>query len=378
MSGGNDPYPLISRTARCSDYAEGGLSFLEKRTNARTSGTVSITQRVKAARLPRVQGGSRRRVRDATTHTSATPAAQRWRRSANTAAGAPGRWQLREFYKRRAQPDAAERMDPDSVDARRGRDAVRERPRGLPARRRAARPTRPTATIGAYLQDSWQIRPNFTLNARRPLGAADRLRRRGAPGHRVAGRRDRPGRRRTSSTTWSRRASASSTTRPAKVSRSCSATTAGSTRTCRWTSTSARSVARSSTSDTSTSTAARRQPGWLRPELRRRPHAGHDGSADSSSASNMCAGPRAAGAPRWWLRVRVARASRASARTRSSSVPSTRSCRTSRSARTTSIARCRSSSRTSRSDGGNNYLITNPGQNFDAEAADARTRKRER
>ena len=40
----NDPYPLI-RNCPVFGYAEGGLSFVEQRTNARTSGALSITVR---------------------------------------------------------------------------------------------------------------------------------------------------------------------------------------------------------------------------------------------------------------------------------------------------------------------------------------------
>ena len=157
--GPNDPYPNI---VNCPviDYAEGGLSFLEQRTNTRTSGAISITQRVKAAGYHVFKAGMDGELATYDATHSYT-AGQRWRRSANTAAGAPGRWQLREFYRVVRNLNPGE--DPSMVDLADGQSlCANDR-----AICEAADQTQASTTnrnLAAFVQDSWQIRPNLTLN----------------------------------------------------------------------------------------------------------------------------------------------------------------------------------------------------------------------
>jgi hypothetical protein len=96
-------------------------------------------------------------------HKAYYTATQRWRRSPNTAAGAPGRWQLREFYGIERNLTDAELMDPANVPL--------DADQSLCANDKAICTAIPqksadtlNRTIAAFVQDSWQIRPNFTLN----------------------------------------------------------------------------------------------------------------------------------------------------------------------------------------------------------------------
>jgi outer membrane receptor protein involved in Fe transport len=152
----NDPYPLI-RNCPVFGYAEGGLSFVEERTNARTSGQISLTQRVKAAGYHVFKAGLDGDFAGYD-HKSYYTAAQRWRRSANTATGAPGRWQLREFYtiRRNVTDPATEMLAADEVLCANDQAVC-----GAAESKTADTLNR---TIAAYAQDSWQLKPNFTLN----------------------------------------------------------------------------------------------------------------------------------------------------------------------------------------------------------------------
>jgi hypothetical protein len=155
-----DPYPEIVNCP-VQNYAEGGLSFLEQRTNARTSGTVSVTHRVKALggyHVFKAGIDGEFATYDATQRYTG---AQRWQRSSDTASGAPGRWQLREFFQvvRNLGPDE----DPDTVDLAEGEElCASDRAICAPTKAHIADTT--NRSLGAFVQDSWQIRPNLTLN----------------------------------------------------------------------------------------------------------------------------------------------------------------------------------------------------------------------
>ena len=159
----NDPYPKI-RNCPVTAYTEQGLSLLEQKVNDRYSASLSVTHRLKLgptgyhvfkAGLDTEFAGY-----DENNHESGGSI---YRRSANTAAGAPGRWQLREFYKFSRRLTAAEAMDPSSVTLTNTQalcandQAICEQAAGLKA-------NTSNRNIGAYAQDQWQIRPNFTLN----------------------------------------------------------------------------------------------------------------------------------------------------------------------------------------------------------------------
>ncbi len=157
--GPNDPYPNI---VNCPvlDYAEGGLSFLEQRTNARTSGQVAVTHRVKLAGTHVFKAGLDGEIATYDATHSYTGGA-RWRRSANTASGAPGRWQLREFYQFARNLNGA---DPDTVDLMEG-EALCANDRAVCRVADETVASTSNRSLGAFIQDSWQIKPNLTLNA---------------------------------------------------------------------------------------------------------------------------------------------------------------------------------------------------------------------
>ncbi|MGN6107534.1 MAG: carboxypeptidase regulatory-like domain-containing protein [Kofleriaceae bacterium] len=158
-----DMYPLI-RNCPVFRYSSQGLGFLEERTNDRTSGVIALTQRVKAAGYHTFKVGADIEFAGYNSHRGNSGGAVMLR-SANTAAGAPGRWQVRELIqvKRNLTPD--ELMDPGSVNLGPGevlcagdRAVCAVATNGIDAN------TSNTNTA-AFIQDSWQIRPNFTINA---------------------------------------------------------------------------------------------------------------------------------------------------------------------------------------------------------------------
>jgi hypothetical protein len=157
----NDPYPLI-RNCPVVGYAEGGLSFVEERTNARTSGTISLTQRVKLAGYHVFKAGLDGDFAGYD-HRSYYTAEQRWRRSANTATGAPGRWQLRQFFGPERNLTPAELMDPSSVELA-GNEALCANSTAVCQVIPEKLADTVNRTIAGYVQDSWQLKPNFTLN----------------------------------------------------------------------------------------------------------------------------------------------------------------------------------------------------------------------
>ncbi len=157
----NDPYPLI-RNCPVTGYVEGGLSFVEERTNARTAGTISLTQRVKALGYHVFKAGLDGDFAGYD-HRSYYTATQRWTRSEPNSSTASGRWRLRQFFGIERNLTDAELMDPSSVTL--------EADQALCASgaaichvipEKAADTT--NRTLAGYIQDQWQIVPNFTLN----------------------------------------------------------------------------------------------------------------------------------------------------------------------------------------------------------------------
>jgi outer membrane receptor protein involved in Fe transport len=154
-----DPYPNIVNCP-VQDYAEGGLSSIEERTNARTSGSVSVTHRVKLKGYHVIKAGL---DAEFPTYDSVGryTSQQRWRRSEDTASGAPGRWQLREYYEvvRNLRDDE----DPTTVDLMEGQElCANDRAICQQAHARVSDST--NRNLGAFIQDSWQVQPNLTLN----------------------------------------------------------------------------------------------------------------------------------------------------------------------------------------------------------------------
>ena len=159
----DDPYPMI-QNCPVVNYSSQGLGFLESRTNDRTSAVVALTQRVKAAGYHVFKAGL---DADLATYNSQRGFAggTLMLRGANTAAGAPGRWQVQQLMNVKRNLTADEVMAPGSVELLQdeilcadGRAVCEVARDGISA------DTRDTS-IAAFVQDSWQVRPNLTLNA---------------------------------------------------------------------------------------------------------------------------------------------------------------------------------------------------------------------
>jgi hypothetical protein len=157
----NDPYPMI-QNCPIFGYSSQGLDFLEERTNDRTSAVISLTQRVKAAGYHTFKagldfdfatydshrgysGGARLRAQNAPTSTLTT------------------RWQARQLM--RIVDNVAPGVDPADVMLDEGQilcandNAICEvATDGIDANTN-------NTSYAAYIQDTWQIRPNLTLNA---------------------------------------------------------------------------------------------------------------------------------------------------------------------------------------------------------------------
>ncbi|MBS1118062.1 MAG: TonB-dependent receptor plug [Deltaproteobacteria bacterium] len=163
---GSDPYPMIQNCPTLG-YATQGIGFLEKRTSDRTSAILSVTQRVKAAGYHTFKAGI---DAEFSTYNSTRryTGAQIFRKNTIAAARPDGSfqstWQLREFMKVERNLSPEEIMDPGSVtlEANQLLCANDRAVCGTADRLQADTNNR---GIAGYLQDSWQIRPNFTVNA---------------------------------------------------------------------------------------------------------------------------------------------------------------------------------------------------------------------
>jgi outer membrane receptor protein involved in Fe transport len=160
--GPNDKYPMI-RNCPVTQYTESGLGYLERDTKDRTSLVASITQRVKAAGYHVFKAGVDAEFETFDINKNYTGGVV-WRRSTNTAAGAPGRWQQREFLRVVRNLTQAEIMDPMSVTLAPGQ-LLCASDRAICAVADSITANTTDSNYGAYLQDSWQLRPNFTINA---------------------------------------------------------------------------------------------------------------------------------------------------------------------------------------------------------------------
>ncbi len=157
----DDPYPEI-QNCPVFGYTTQGIPFLENRTNARTSVALSATQRVKAAGYHVFKIGVDAEFAGYDSVNSYTGGA-RYRRAADVGA-APGRWQLRETFRRIRNLTPAEQMDPAGVTLAMGQAlcandlAICERDVDGPQADTKNR------NLAAFVQDSWQIQPNLTIN----------------------------------------------------------------------------------------------------------------------------------------------------------------------------------------------------------------------
>lgn len=153
-------------------YGTGGLGFLEQRTNDRLSGALSLTQRVKVAGYHTFKIGL---DTEQTTYDANTGFTGGYQIRKNTAAD-DGSWRVRQ-YLTFADDDApmdelipcgiGQPGDPQLTDD--NEDGVIDEMDDPDAACTTVAGQRTTNTanlnLGAYLQDSWQIRPNLTINA---------------------------------------------------------------------------------------------------------------------------------------------------------------------------------------------------------------------
>ena len=125
------------------NYSWNGLGFLETRENARTSATASLTQRVNFIGQHAIKVGADVEL---TTYNS----------DRRLTGGAI--WQLRPGATQRWRRRAQLNLDPTGTVPCFDDDNCSVDPEGYQA-------DTTNRNIGAYLQDSWTIRPNFTINA---------------------------------------------------------------------------------------------------------------------------------------------------------------------------------------------------------------------
>jgi hypothetical protein len=153
----DDPYPNI-QNCPVENYSEGGLGLLEDRTNDRTSGLLSLTQRVKAAGQHVFKVGidtelssynSRRRY----TGGVFLEREEEERRDPSMSPG--GQFQITQYLR-------YDRSGTIPCGADANGDGVGDATCAVADRLSADTNNR---SIAAYVQDSWQIRPNLTINA---------------------------------------------------------------------------------------------------------------------------------------------------------------------------------------------------------------------
>jgi len=158
----NDPYPTI-QNCPVTGYVEQGLTFLEKRTNDRASATLAITQRVKAAGYHTFKAGADLELSTYDANHSYT-GGEFYYRSAPDTATLQGRWIQREFMKILRPLTEAERADPNFESTLMNTQIICAAGRAICEQTPAVHADTNNRSIGAFLQDSWQVIPNLTIN----------------------------------------------------------------------------------------------------------------------------------------------------------------------------------------------------------------------
>jgi hypothetical protein len=159
----NDPYPMI-RNCPVLNYVGQGIGFLNSRTNDRTSAVLAVTQRVKAAGYHTFKAGVDTELATYDARRGFTGGAFMLR-GANTAAGAPGRWQVQQLMKVKRNLTPDELMSPVSVDLLQDEILCASDRAVCEVARDGIRADTSNTSFAAFLQDSWQLRPNLTINA---------------------------------------------------------------------------------------------------------------------------------------------------------------------------------------------------------------------
>ena len=164
-----DPYPMI-RNCPVIQYSSQGLGFLEERTNDRTSAILSVTQRVKAAGYHTFKVGGDVELATYDSGRINTGGSQIFKRQNDSATG-PGNWQLRQFMKVARNLNEGEIMDPTTIPELDPANPNFDPNAQLCAGDRALcvvadklQADTNNTSLAAYVQDSWQVLPNLTFN----------------------------------------------------------------------------------------------------------------------------------------------------------------------------------------------------------------------
>ncbi|HEX4417376.1 MAG TPA: TonB-dependent receptor, partial [Kofleriaceae bacterium] len=171
-NGPDDKYPKI-QNCPVNLYAEQGLGLLEQRTNDRLSAALAVTRRVKVLGYHVLKAGLDIEASSYDT-TLSFSGGEELRRSCNTddtgscsdaPDAAPGPWRVLRYGQVIRNLTPAELADPSSVPLGPGQQ-IDGCAGGLaicgPAAARHVNTS--DRSIGAFVQDSWQIFPNLTLN----------------------------------------------------------------------------------------------------------------------------------------------------------------------------------------------------------------------
>jgi outer membrane receptor protein involved in Fe transport len=157
-----DPYPKI-RNCPVTTYVEQGLGYLEQRTNDRYSAIASVTQRVKALGYHTFKlGGDVEIATYDATHSYT--GGEIYRRNAADTADLQGRWQQRVYMKIERQLTDDEVKDPNFADSLSPTQVLCANGRAICGQVDSIHASTSNRSLSAYLQDTWQLFPNFTLN----------------------------------------------------------------------------------------------------------------------------------------------------------------------------------------------------------------------
>jgi outer membrane receptor protein involved in Fe transport len=153
----NDPNDKYKNLTNCAvtDYSTGGPGFLENRKNNRASIVLSATQRVKALGTHVFKAGFDAEMSTYNSGRRYSGGAFITRAQDDTDAGTSGSFLIREYLQYDTAGTTMCGADPDG-------DGVGNSTCRITAGLNADTGNR---SLGAYLQDSWQVRPNFTINA---------------------------------------------------------------------------------------------------------------------------------------------------------------------------------------------------------------------
>ncbi|HEY5934038.1 MAG TPA: TonB-dependent receptor [Kofleriaceae bacterium] len=156
-----DKYMMIDNCPT-TGYSSQGLGFLEERSNNRTSGVLALTQRVKAGGYHTFKAGIDVEAATYDSTRGITGGGQFRRNSADSATNGPAVWQLRELLKIDRPLTADE--DPEMVTLAPGQLLCAD-DRAICSTTEKATAATDNLGFAAFLQDSWQVLPNLTLNA---------------------------------------------------------------------------------------------------------------------------------------------------------------------------------------------------------------------